>query len=105
MSQQIDDSRLPASPLPGFVYPNGNAEYPQPGFSRRERAAIDLCLPKSGTPWLDDMIREAQRQRFAGQALAGMLADPYSTGDIDAMARGAYYQADAMPTAQKGGAE
>lgn len=103
MSQQIDDSLLPASPTPGFEYANGGIEYPQNGFSRRERAAIDLCIPQSGTPWLDDMIREAQRQRFAGMALK--KASRGSDRSADEIARRAYYIADAMLAARKGGAE
>lgn len=103
MSEQIDDSRLPASPIPGFEYPNGGIEYPQYGFTRRERAAIDLRLPDSGTPWLDDMIRAAQRQWLAAQALAGMLADPNNNGHYTDNAAASYKFADAMLVVQKGG--
>ena len=40
-----------------------------PGMSLREYAAIKLCVPDSGIGWLDDMIRQSQRDRFAGMAL------------------------------------
>lgn len=93
-----DDSRLSANPFPGFRYPNGGVEYPQHGFTRRERAAIDLCLPQSGTPWLDDMIRAAQRQRFAAQALTGMLSDPNCSGRIDDLTTDALAYADSLIT-------
>lgn len=91
-----DDDRLPANPVPGFVHPNGETEYPQPGFSRRERAAIDLCLPQSGTPWLDEMIRAAQRQRLAAQALTGMLSDPNCSGRIHDLTADACAYADSL---------
>lgn len=40
------------------------------GLSAREHVAIKLCVPNSGAPWLDDMIRQAQRQQFAKAALS-----------------------------------
>lgn len=36
------------------------------------------------------------RDWLAGQALTGLLANPHASGDIGAIARGAYLQADAM---------
>jgi len=39
-----------------------------PGFTKREYAAIHLCVPDSGNDELDAMIRRAQRERLAGQA-------------------------------------
>lgn len=45
-----------------------------PGLSTRQYAAIHLCVPSSGTPWLDAMIREALRDRIATAALQGLLA-------------------------------
>lgn len=44
------------------------------GFNKRQRAAMDLRVPDSGRPWLDDMIRQSLRQEFAGKALEGMLS-------------------------------
>lgn len=41
------------------------------------------------------------RDTFAGQALAGMLADTYRHGSYEAFAAGAYYYADAMLEARK----
>jgi hypothetical protein len=43
-------------------------------MSLRAYAAIKLCVPDSGLDWLDDMIRQAQDDRFAGCAMAGLLA-------------------------------
>ncbi len=45
-----------------------------PRMSSSEYAAIELCVPDSGTDWLDAMIRQSLRDRFAGMALQGMLA-------------------------------
>ena len=44
------------------------------GMSLREYAAITLRVPSSGIDWLDDMIREARRMDYAGQALANEYA-------------------------------
>lgn len=38
-----------------------------------EHAAIHTGQPCSGTPWLDEMLAKARRERLAGQALAGLL--------------------------------
>ena len=53
-----------------------------PGMSLRQYAAIKLCVPDSGTPWLDEMIRKSLKDRFAGQALAGIMpSDGRPDGD------------------------
>jgi hypothetical protein len=72
----------------------------------RQYAAIKLCVPDSGLDWLDDMIRQAQRDWFAGQALAGIITNlPYLNEDTALPASViAYDIADAMLSARKGGA-
>jgi hypothetical protein len=87
------DDGGPAFPIQGSY----DTDYEHNGMSLRAYAAIKLCVPDSGLDWLDDMIRQAQRDRFAGQALAvaGM-------GTISA--EWAYRLADAMIAARKGGA-
>jgi hypothetical protein len=42
------------------------------GMSLRAYAAIQLRQPDSGIDWLDDMIRNAQRDDLAGQTLVAM---------------------------------
>ena len=62
---------------------DGGPAFPSPaprlndrqGMTLRTYAAIKLCVPDSGIDWLDDMIRQSQRDRFAGQAMAGII--PY----------------------------
>ena len=44
------------------------------GLTARQHAAIALCVPDSGTQWLDDMIRARLRDEFAMAALQGMIA-------------------------------
>jgi hypothetical protein len=89
----------------------------------RQYAAIKLCVPDSGLEWLDDMIRQAQRDRFAGQAIAGAIDDydritrigrdntrclPYSNSVLGSretiIATQAYNYADAVIAERKGGA-
>lgn len=75
------------------------------GMYLREYAAITLKVPNSGIDWLDDMIRQAKRDEFAGMALQGNLAH-YGVGDItrpdyaEWSARSAYELADAMMKAR-----
>ncbi len=86
-------------------------EYCDQGMTLRQYAAIKLCVPDSGLEWLDDMIRQAQRDRFAGQAIAGILGGGFAdtiphddlNGGRDAAAFACQY-ADAMIAARKGGA-
>lgn len=51
----------------------------QSGMTLRQYAAIHLRVPLSGEPWLDEMIREAQRMELMGQALTGLLGDLHGT--------------------------
>ena len=45
------------------------------GMSVRQYAAIHLRVPMSGTEWLDDMIREAQRNEFAARAITALAPE------------------------------
>jgi hypothetical protein len=99
MTDTKDDGG-PAFPLQsiGQGYKPGYA-----GMSLRQYAAIKLCVPDSGTPWLDEMIRQAQRDKFAGQALAGLLAgDVTDRLDIENTVGVASDIVDAMLSARKG---
>ena len=77
--------------------PDGN-EYRIYGMSLRAYAAIKLRVADSGIDWLDDMIRQSQRDEFAGQALAGYLVNPNSHSGYTDNARKAYVSASAMLT-------
>lgn len=59
------DSSYPAFPI---------HRTPFGGLTKREYAAIHLCVPDSGDPEIDAMINRARRDRFAGAALQGLLA-------------------------------
>jgi hypothetical protein len=90
------DDGGPAFPRSDHVS-NSNA-----GMTLRQYAAIKLCVPDSGLDWLDDMIRQAQRDRFAGQAIAGLAARRSLLRDDSA--NFAYKLADAVIAERKGGA-
>jgi len=50
---------------------HGHGDYTHggsPGLTKREYAAIHLCVPDSGNPELDAMIEKARRDRFAAAA-------------------------------------
>lgn len=70
----MSDPNDPAYPHSVHKAPEGWTTMHTPGLKCRERAAIDLCVPDSGTDWLDGMIRKAQRQRLAGMAI-GHIGD------------------------------
>ena len=78
MSQQIDDG--------GSAFPHGEIVEEM----RDEKGKT------TGHRVYDAQPGMSLRDWLAGQALAGMLADPNSTGDINAIARGACMLADAV---------
>lgn len=116
----MSDSKIsdggPAFPVP-VAQPYGDGWLAVGGMSLRAYAAIKLRVPESGINWLDEMIRKARRDEFAGQVLAGMCADARTYIDgvpenernmtvKDYFAKRAYSMADAMPAArQSGGAQ
>ena len=95
-----------------LAFPTGYpSHFSQHGMSLRTYAAIKLCVPESGIDWLDDMIRQSQRDRFAGQVLAARIASAEmpdheqterTVGEV--LARDAFQFADAMIAERKGGA-
>ena len=78
------------------VFPTPAGTQHQDGMTLRQYAAIKLCVPDSGVPWLDEMIVQSNRQRLAAAALQGMLSDPQREGFADDYAKHAYICADAM---------
>jgi hypothetical protein len=66
------------------------------GMTLREYAAIHLRVPKSGTRWLDDMIRSSLGNEFAKAALQGLLARANTEGDPEYFAEESYKFSDAM---------
>ncbi len=60
---------------PAFPIPAGADWGETGGMSLREFACIQLCVPETGTPWLDKIIRRALHDRLAGQAMAGLVQD------------------------------
>ena len=45
------------------------------GFTKRERACIDLRIPETDDPELNALIEKARRQEFAAKAMQAMLAN------------------------------
>ena len=72
------------------------------GMSLRDYACIQLGVPDTDKVWLNELINTAQRMRFAGQALAGSLANPdVRFESLDGFAEAAYKMADAMLAARE----
>ncbi len=83
---------------PAFPVTSDNFANPQStGMTVREYAAIQLKVPDSGTDWLDEMIRTAQRNELAAKAMQGWAADSGVTTATGA--KWAYEMADAMQKA------
>ena len=96
------ESEQPAAPVPGQPF----TELDFYGFSKRQRAAIDLRVPNSGVPWLDAMIKEARRLDAAQACLPSFINQPhdkaarFAIGDADALVAGLWPEptaADADP--------
>lgn len=76
---------------------------PSSGLTKGEYAAIHLCQPISGTPWLDEAIAKARRERLAGQALAAMLIDPNCIAPTKSLIESSLSIADSIISALEGG--
>ena len=63
------------SPIEEHAYPfveldaEGKPVAIETGMTLRQYAAIKLRVPKSGTDWLDEMIRESMRDDLAAKAM------------------------------------
>lgn len=94
----MDPKEIPAYPTNGPDHGVYGA-----GMTLRQYAAITLRVPDSGTDWLDDMIRKAQRDEFAAKAMQGEIAAcTQKRGVPDEVAQYAYAVADAMLAAREG---
>jgi hypothetical protein len=89
----------PAFPM-GYHPEGNNADHF--GMTLRQYAAIKLCVPDSGTDWLDDMIRKSNRDYFAAAALQGLMSKvkPEAHWE-DYRAKWSYEAADAMLKARE----
>ncbi len=76
----------------------------------RQYAAIHLRVPNSGDDWLDEMITEARRLDFAGQAMQSHLwrdkwKNPFTPKDLLLLAGDSHDTADAMLAERKQASE
>jgi hypothetical protein len=90
----------------GPAFPRSDYDNSDAGMTLRQYAAIKLCVPDSGTDWLDEMIRRAQRDKFAGQVLQWAGSNEWFHADERRVCERAYKMADAMraESAKEGGA-
>jgi hypothetical protein len=51
----------------------GNQGAKMEGLEAAEYAAIHLRVPKSGTPWLDEMISEANKRDLLNSVISGIV--------------------------------
>jgi len=94
----------------GPAFPTVDTDYcaAKEGMTLRQHAAIKLRVPDSGTEWLDEMICEAKRDDFAGQALPSLLshsgieelASKKGLLWVKLVAEMSYHMADAMNAAR-----
>lgn len=100
--KQIKDNE-PAFPCQADGWTRSDAS----GLTAREYAAIALRVPDSGTEWLDDMIRKAQRDELAAKAMQALVsntdfASQYGVDGVHGIADDAYELADAMLAEREG---
>lgn len=88
--------------FPG-LHPSADCRYQDEGMTLRQYAAIKLKVPNSGTDWLDEMIRTAQRDELAARAMQGNIASMVEGQEFDSSmgAEWAYKVADAMLKARE----
>lgn len=51
----------------------GEAAAVPEGICARQYAAIHLCVPDSGVPWIDKMIRQSLRYKIASNVMPGLM--------------------------------
>ena len=94
---------------PAFPILQDGCQFPRAeGMTLRQYAAIHLKVPNSGTEWLDDMIRKAQRDDFASKAMQAVLTSPILMAAVGSkggsatqhIAKQSYEMADAMMKAR-----
>lgn len=69
---------IPIKPPPAVLPPpTGGPAFIEGGMDLRQYAAIQLCVPDSGLDWLDDMIRQARKDRVQDQILNGAMSTGY----------------------------
>ena len=80
--EPVDRASPPDSSAFPFVDPDSDNlnTIVSPGLTAREHAAIELCVPDSGTPWLDAMITKSRRDKMLGHVLTGVLGTGYFFG-------------------------
>lgn len=74
------------------------------GMTTRTYAAIHLGVPQSEHDWINDMIRESQRNELAKAAMQGLLAQSVGTALASKQEDGAEYaysMADALLAEQE----
>ena len=72
---------------------NDGSEFPR--MTNRQRVAIKLRVPDSGTPWLDKMILEAQRNELQAM-FASLIVSGNVIGGPVGFAERSLVMADAM---------
>ncbi len=73
-------------------------------LNAKQRSALELKVPRSGLPWLDDMITESRRLEIAAQAMAALITshvnpnagDPFAEHSIGSVSKTAFIYADAI---------
>lgn len=105
----------PAFPVVSYMQPQGigaSVMEIKGGMSLREYAAIKLCVPDSGTDWLDAMIERSRMMDFAQFAMPEVMKEWWDNRektsessfdeDADIMASDCFLMAEAMLKASKG---
>jgi hypothetical protein len=85
----MNNADMPAMPLSGDAYQDfagfdgsKNTSYnPEcQGLTKREQFCLQMGVPETGDPELDDIIRKGERKRIAAMAMQGLIAADYKSG-------------------------
>ena len=74
--------RPDAPAMPKLEFDPWGKPYMASTLTARQHAAIALCVPDSGTPWLDALIEQRLLNDFAARAMCGEIAAQNAREDV-----------------------
>ena len=78
--KNIDTPSVPVTDERGMPFNEVPPDVCTLGFTKRERACIDLRIPESGDAELDTLIEKARRQEIAAKAMEAMIVNAVRNG-------------------------
>ena len=77
----MNNADIPAMPVDPKAYAiEGGYPTDSFGLTKREHFCLQMGVPETGDPELDDIIRKGERKRIASMAMQGLIAADYKSG-------------------------